>query len=191
MCKYMYMYTYTHVSMKSWKWKWKSLSRVRLFAIDGLYGPRNSPGQNTGVGSLSLLQGILPTRGSNLGLLHCGQILYQLSHKGSPRILEQVAYPFCRGSSRPRNRTRVSCIADRFFYQLIYQGSPWSLEFAPIPPVPVLSQGAPSCLSASHICVSSFHSENSGCQQHQHISSFVQSFSTVYTFRITLHMLLP
>ena len=64
------------------------------------------------------------SRGSNPGLLHCGQILYQLSHKESPRILEQVAYPFCRGSSRPRNPTRVSCIADGFFYQLIYQGSP-------------------------------------------------------------------
>ena len=131
------------------------------------------------------------SRGSNPGLLHCRWILSQLSHKESPRILEQVAYPFCRGSSRPRNPTRVSCIADGFFYQLIYQGSPWSLEFTPIPPVPVLSQRAPSCLSASHICVSSCHSENSGCQQHQHISSFVQCFSTVDTFRITLHMLLP
>ena len=45
----------------------------------GLYNPWNSPGQNTGVGSLSLLQGIF----SNPGLLHCGQIFYQLSHKGS------------------------------------------------------------------------------------------------------------
>ena len=49
----------------------------------GLYSPRNSPGQNTGVGSLSLLQGIFPTQGSNPGLLHCRQILYQLRHKGS------------------------------------------------------------------------------------------------------------
>ena len=43
----------------------------------------DSPGQNTWVGSLSLLQGIFPTQGSNSGLLHCRQILYQLSHKGS------------------------------------------------------------------------------------------------------------
>ena len=54
----------------------------------GLYSPWNSPGQNTGVGSLSLLQGIFPTQGLNPGLPHCRQILYQLSHKGSPRILE-------------------------------------------------------------------------------------------------------
>ena len=49
-----------------------------------LYSPWNSPGQNTGVGSLSLLQEIFPTQGSNLGLPHCRSILYQLSHKGSP-----------------------------------------------------------------------------------------------------------
>ena len=104
----------------------------------GLYSPWNSPGQNTGVGSLSLLQpgikprspalqadsslaepqgkhkntgvgslsllqGIFPTQGSNQGLLHFRWILYQLSHKGSPRILEWVAYPFSRGLSQPRN----------------------------------------------------------------------------------------
>ena len=81
----------------------------------GLYSPWNSPGQNTGVGSLCLLQGIVPTQGLNPGLLHCRWILYQLSHKESPRILEWVAYPFSRGSSWPRNWTRVSCIAGRLF----------------------------------------------------------------------------
>ena len=48
------------------------------------YSPRNSPGQNTGVGSLSLLQGIFPTQGSNQGLPHHRWILYQLSYQGSP-----------------------------------------------------------------------------------------------------------
>ncbi|CAM9892497.1 unnamed protein product, partial [Rangifer tarandus platyrhynchus] len=42
------------------------------------------------VGSLSLLQGIFPTQGSNPGLPHCRQIFYRLSHQGSPRILEWV-----------------------------------------------------------------------------------------------------
>ena len=46
----------------------------------GLYRPWNSPGQNTGVGSCSLLQGIFPNQRLNPGLLHCRQILYQLSH---------------------------------------------------------------------------------------------------------------
>ena len=54
----------------------------------GLYSPWNSPSQDTGVGSHFLLQGIFPTQGSNPGLLHCRQILYQLSHQGSPRILD-------------------------------------------------------------------------------------------------------
>ena len=80
----------------------------------GLYSPWNSLGQNTGVGSLSLLQGIFPTQQSNPGLPHCRQILY-LSHQGSPRILEWVAYPFSSRSAQPRNRTCVSCITGRFF----------------------------------------------------------------------------
>ena len=58
-----------------------------------------SPGQNTKVGSLSFLQGIFPTQESNPGLPHCRRILYQLSHKGSPRIMEWVAYPFSSRSS--------------------------------------------------------------------------------------------
>jgi len=59
----------------------------------GLYSPWNSPGQNTGVGSLSLLQGIFPTKGSNPGLPHCRRILYQLSHKGSPYVVKAMVFP--------------------------------------------------------------------------------------------------
>ena len=80
-----------------------------------LCSPWNSPGQSTGVGSLSLLQVIFPTQGSNPGLQHCRHILYQMSHKGRPRILEWVAYPFSKGSSQPSNWTGVSCIAGGFF----------------------------------------------------------------------------
>ena len=47
----------------------------------------NSPGQNIGVGSLSLLQGIFPTQGLSPGLQHCRRILYQLNHKESPRYM--------------------------------------------------------------------------------------------------------
>ena len=82
----------------------------------GLYSPWNSPAQNTGVGNLSLLQGIFPTQGSSTGLPHCRWTLYQLSHKGSPRILEYTeAYPFSSGPSRTRSWTGVSCIAGEFF----------------------------------------------------------------------------
>ena len=89
----------------------------------GLYTPWTSPGQNIGMGSLSVLQGIFPTQGSNPGLPHCRQILYQLSHKGSPRILEWVAYLFPSRSSRPRNQTQVSCVVGGFFTNWSYQGS--------------------------------------------------------------------
>ena len=88
---------------------------VQLFATPWLSSPWHSPGQKTRIGSLSLLQGIFTTQGSNPGLLHCWQILYHLSHQGSPRILEWVAYPFSSGSSWPRNWTGVICFAGRFF----------------------------------------------------------------------------
>ena len=60
--------------------------------------------------------GDLPNPRSNSGLLHCRQILYCLSHQGSPQILEWVAYPFSRASSQPRNQTGVSCNAGRLFF---------------------------------------------------------------------------
>ena len=116
---------------------WKTLSHVRLFATQWtlwdamvhMYSPWNSPGQNPGVGSLFLLKGIFPTQGLNPGLPHCRRILYQLNHKGSPRILEWVAYPFSSGSSRPRNwRTGVSCIAGGFFTNWAIREAPsWGL----------------------------------------------------------------
>ena len=90
--------------------EWKSLSCVQIFVT-----PWNSPGQYTGLGSSSLLQGIFPTQGSNPGLPHCMWILCQLSHTESPRILEWVAYPFSRRSSLPRNQTGISCTVGRFF----------------------------------------------------------------------------
>ena len=58
--------------------------------LHGLYSAWNSPGQNTGVGSLSLLQGFFPTQGLNPCLLHCRRILYQLNHKGSPGISQSL-----------------------------------------------------------------------------------------------------
>ena len=54
----------------------------------GLYSPWNSPGQYTGVGSLSLLQRIFATQGSSSDLLHCRQFLYQLNCEGSPGLFK-------------------------------------------------------------------------------------------------------
>ena len=96
---------------------WNESHSVVSYSLQphGPYSPWNSLAQNPGVGSLSLIQGIFPTQESNPGLPLCRQILYQLSHKKSQRTLEWVAYPFSSGSSWPRNRTRVSCIAGGFF----------------------------------------------------------------------------
>ena len=104
-------------------WKWKSLSHVQLFATPMDY---RLPGSSVqGILQARILEfaspwdlpkpGIFPTQGSNPGLPHCRWILYHLSHQGSPRILEWVAYPFSTGSSWPGNQTRVSCIASGFF----------------------------------------------------------------------------
>ena len=92
------------------------LSRVQL--------SWNSPGQNTGVGSPPLLQGIFPTQGLNPGLPHCGQILYQLSHKGSPKILEWVSLSLLQRifPTQASNRGLLHC--RQILYQLRYQGSP-------------------------------------------------------------------
>ena len=70
----------------------------------GLYSPWNSPGQNTGVGRLSLLQCILPTQGLNPGLPHCRWILYQLSHKGSPEYTKEL---YKKGLYDPDNHNGV------------------------------------------------------------------------------------
>ena len=75
----------------------------------------DSLGKNTGVGSLSLLQGIFLTQGSDPGLPPCRQILYHLSHQGSPRTMEWVAYPISREFPWPRNGTWISCIAGGSF----------------------------------------------------------------------------
>ena len=84
----------------------------------------NSPGKNTGVDYHALFQGVFPTQGLNPSRLHCSQILYHLSHDGSPRILEWVAYPFSSAFflTQELNWDFLSC--RRILYQLSYQGSP-------------------------------------------------------------------
>ena len=77
----------------------------------GQYSPWNSPGQNTGVGSLSLLQGSFPTQGSNQDLSHCRRILYQLSHKGSLFL-----------GNNTREKKNDSCLNEAEFLAFI----PWN-----------------------------------------------------------------
>ena len=100
------------------KWNESHSAMSTSLQPHGLYSPWNSTGQKIGVRSRSFLQGTLPTQGSNPGRPHCRWTPYQLSHYGSPRILEGLAYPFSSGSSWPRNETGVFCISGGFFTNL-------------------------------------------------------------------------
>ena len=72
-----------------------------------------------------LLQGVFPTQGSNPGLSHCEQILYQLSHRGSPRIVKWVAPS--PGDLSDLGIEPGSLALQMILYQLSYQGSPDTL----------------------------------------------------------------
>ena len=118
----------------------------------GLYSPWNSPGQNTGVGTLSLLQGIFPTQGSNPGLPNCRWILNQLSHKESPRILEWVAYPFSSRSSQPRNRNQGLLHCRWILYQLSCEGSPATREATAMRSLCTTTKSSPPSLKLEKAC---------------------------------------
>ena len=76
--------THTGEEQRSWQVQWKSENHSDSLWPHGPYSPWNAPGQNNGVGSHSLLQGIFPTQRSNPGPLDCTQILCHLSHQRSP-----------------------------------------------------------------------------------------------------------
>ena len=121
--------------------EWKFSVMTESLRSHGLYHPWNSSDQNTEVDNLSLFQGIFPTQGSNPALPHCRWILYQLSHRESPRILERVAYLFSSRSSQPRNRTGVSCVAGGFFTN-------WAIKEAQYMPEAVPNSHHPwACIS--------------------------------------------
>ena len=96
-----------------------NIEKPKIMALRPQYLMANRRGKHlldksTGVGCHFLLQEIFPNQGSSPGLPHCRRILYHLNHQGSLWILQWVAYPFSRGTSQPKNQTRVSCIAGFF-----------------------------------------------------------------------------
>ena len=103
---------------------WKSFSCVWLFVT-----PRNSPGQNIEVCSLSLLQGIFLTQGWNPGLLHCRRILHQLSHKGRPSPLCQK--PSLTIPAKENSPITLQCISqDRLGYVAVTNSSTFLLALS-------------------------------------------------------------
>ena len=107
----------------SLKVKMKLLCHIQLIATPWDCSSQNSPGKNTGVGSLSLLQVIVPPQGSTPGLLPCRWILYQLSHQGSPRILEW-SLSLLQGIFLTQELKWALLHFRWILYQLSYQGSP-------------------------------------------------------------------
>ena len=93
-----------------------------------LYSPWNSPGQNTEVGSLSLLQGIFATQGWNPGLLHCSWILYQLSHQRKPKNTGVGSLSLLWQISLTQESKWGLLHFRRILYQLSCQGSPRSVD---------------------------------------------------------------
>ena len=101
------------------KWMIESESHSVLFNVlrpHGLYSPWNSPGQNTGVGRLTLLQRIYSTKESNWDLLYCRWVFYQLSYKGSPGDRMKIVYCFMKiktmASRSWKNKIILCCTRD-------------------------------------------------------------------------------
>ena len=129
MIQQQYSYAYSQINGKS-----ESESHSVMFNSlqpHRLYSLWNSPGWDTGVGSLSLLQGIFPTQGSNSGLPQCRWIFYQLRHKrpkntgvGSLSLLQWIL------PTQELNQGLLHC--RQILYQLSYQGIPvnkWKQAF--------------------------------------------------------------
>ena len=107
-----------------WKWSEVKVTQSCPSLCHPMDCPWNSLGQNTGVGNLSLLQGIFPTQGSNPGLLHCRWILYELSHKGKPKNTGVVSLSLLQWifPTQELNLGLLHC--RQILYQLSSQGSP-------------------------------------------------------------------
>ena len=106
------------------KWKWKSFSCIQLFATPWTIQSMEFSRPEYWSG-LSLLQGIFPTQESNPGFPHCWRILYQLSHKGSPRITG-VGTLFLLQRIFLTQELNWGFLHCRWIlYQLSYQGSPF------------------------------------------------------------------
>ena len=99
----------------------------------GLYSPWNFPGQNTGVGSLSLLQGIFPIHGLNPALPHCRRILYQLSHRGKPKNTGVGSLSLLQGIFPTQGSNPALLHCRWILYQLSHMGSPIILDWVAYP----------------------------------------------------------
>ena len=111
------------VTVIPWKWS-ESLSVVsESLQSHGLYWLWNSPGQNTGVGSHSLLPRIFPTQGLNPGLLHFGWILHSWATRGAKNT-GVGSLSLLQGLFQIQESNRGLLHCRRILYRLSYQGRP-------------------------------------------------------------------
>ena len=101
--------------------------------------PWNSPGQNTGVSSLSLLHGVFPTQGSNPSLPYWRQILYQLEPTGKPKNTGVDSLPLLQGIFLTQELNQGLLHCRQILSQLSYKGCPYVLwlfwnSVLPLPP---------------------------------------------------------
>ena len=124
----------------------------------GLRSPQNSPGQSTGVGGLSLLQGIFSAQGWNPGLLHCRRMLHQLSHRAAHLITHTKHRPrwYSGKECTCLGRRRRSCGLDPWVRK-----TPWRRQWQPSPVfLPRKSQGQRSQVPYSpRVCKESYMTE--------------------------------
>ena len=144
----------------------------------GLYSPWNSPGQSTGVGSLSLLQGIFPTWGSNPGLPLWADSL-PAEPSGKPRNTWVHSFSLLQGIFPTQGLNRGLLPCRQILYQLSPQGSPSWLSFPHEIPRPLL-KWLPFTLSAEHqLCFSK--TPVSGCCVHSYFLNWNISGACVIT----------
>ena len=103
----------------SWKWKWSHSVLSNSLQPHGLsptrlLHPWDFPGKNTGVGCHFLLQGSFLIQGSNPGLPHCRQMLYHLSHQGSPNFVLDTDYKPSTPLSSAANAWAAHCLEVQF-----------------------------------------------------------------------------
>ena len=114
---------------QEWMRKWSESHSVMYDSLwpRGLYSPWNSPGQNTGVGSLSPLQHIFLTQESNRGFLNCRRTLYQLSYQGRQWMRKWLLINRNGGWEKIQREEVSSIFSQTFFLPILFSFQFWDM----------------------------------------------------------------
>ena len=120
-CKSNMRVTRVSIAQVTWSNKWENEKVFCLFCKQLI---QSASGQNTGVGSLSLLQGIFPTQGLNPGLPHWRQIFLSVEPQGKPKNTEVGSLSLLLRIFLTQESNQGLLHCRQILYQLSYQGSP-------------------------------------------------------------------